>query len=306
MPKTKKMTKKPIKKLMKKSIKKLVKKPTKKLKSIKPKVAKKQIVSTIHHVVILDSSGSMQSVRDATIGGFNENAGKVRKLASEDPNQKHTVTLVTFANTNSNVCWREQVSSLKDLDRESYAPVGATALCDAMGKTIFRLADEIGKEASPQSPVSVLITVITDGEENASKEYSAATVSSLIESLKGKDHLVWTVTYMGANQDVLAAAKAYNIPVSNVASYSSDQVGTKRAFSHLSDSRDSYSRGFACRVAGGEKLTSASLNFFSKGEEAIDLTNAANPSPPVMTNINKTASSPNSVKLSKSSDSKTI
>jgi len=282
-----------------------VNKPKKAGKAKKPVVAKKQAIATIHNGVILDRSGSMETVRDSTISGFNENAHKIRKLVSENPKQKHTITLVTFADINLNVHWRESVDALHDLSRESYAPVGSTALCDAMGRTITRLAEELKTEATEDSPVSVLLTVITDGEENASREYNAAKVSQLIESLKGNPNLVWTITYMGANQDVMAAAAKYNIPNSNVAAYTSDNVGTKRAFSHLSDSRELYSKSFARSVASGESLGASAANFFSADDRGIDLTNEANPAPPVMKDLNQTIIPPVSVKPSNSSPKKT-
>jgi len=282
-----------------------VNKPKKAVKAKKPAVAKKQLTSTIHNVFILDRSGSMESVRDSTISGFNENAHKIRKLVSENPNQKHTITLVTFADINLNVHWRASVDDLYDLNKDSYAPVGSTALCDAMGRTITRLAEELKTEATEDSPVSVLLTVITDGEENASREYNAAKISQLIESLKGNSNLVWTVTYMGANQNVMEAAAKYNIPISNVAAYTSDNVGTKKAFNHLGDSRDIYSRGFACRVASGQSLQASSANFFSADDRSIDLTSETHPAPPVMQNLNQTIVPPANVKPSNNSPKKT-
>ena len=285
-----------------------VNKPKKVGKAKRPVVVKKQATSTIHNVFILDRSGSMESVRDSTISGFNENAHKIRKLASENPKQKHTITLVTFADINLNVHWRETVDSLHDLNRDSYAPIGSTALCDAMGRTITRLAEELKTEATEDSPVSVLLTVITDGEENASREYNAAKVSQLIESLKGNPNLVWTVTYMGANQDVMAVAAKYNIPTSNVAAYTSDNIGTKRAFSHLSDTRESYSKNFARSVASGQSLGAAAANFFSADDRSIDLTNEANAAPlapPVMQDMNAKITPPAIVKPSNKGPSKT-
>jgi len=303
MPKTKKLKKT----LSKKKVVKKVAKIIKKVASKTGKTVKKVKTSTIHHVVILDRSGSMDSVKNSTIGGFNENAGKIRDLAKANPNQKHTVTLVTFSCKNDNVYWLEHASSIKDLTPENYVPSGSTALCDAMGRTIVRLKDELEKTATSDSPVSVLVTIITDGEENTSKEYDAVKISALIESLKGNPNFVWTITYMGANQDVMSVAKKYNIAVSNVAAYTSSVNGTRSAFQNLSSSRDAYSRGFAASAASGESLKSCAMNFFSADANApADFTqdaNKANTAKPL--DLNQTMISPVNVKNSSKVNNKT-
>jgi len=253
----------------------------------KPKVVKKPTVAKtpakvaiipkhMHHVVILDRSGSMESVRAATISGYNENAQKVRELAKTQKKQSHHVTLVTFADEHKNVSWKENISSLVDLTTSEYAPSGGTALCDAMCFTMNKLNEELSKEASEKNPIAVLVTVITDGMENSSRTYSHAGVASMIEKFKGNPYLIWTITYMGANHDVAHAAKSLNIPISNVARYSSSVVGTQEAFSNHSKSRSAYASSLGSQGFSGYN----SANFFSSAESVADFTQPTAPATP--------------------------
>jgi hypothetical protein len=257
----------------KKAVKKNKKVAKKTTNNKQPKVAKQVLPLTFHHVIILDKSGSMTTVRDSTINGFNENAVNIRNLASKDKSQTHTVTLVVFSDENKNVYWRQDINSLKDLTAEDYMPDGWTALCDAMGRTMYRLNEEILAEKN-SGPVSVLVTIITDGAENYSKQYNAQSISKMIEGFKSNKDIIWTITYMGANQDVLEVASKYNIAVSNVAAYTSNDAGTTQAFRNLSAARGSYVKGFAraAKVGNDEDLQATSMNFFSATNEAADFT----------------------------------
>jgi uncharacterized protein YegL len=266
----------------------------KKAKKSSPKKSKsKSVVAApkkvqFHHVIVLDKSGSMSSVKGPTISGFNETVANIRQLASKDPSQTHTVTLVTFSDENQNVCWRESLASLKELNDQDYMPSGYTALCDAMGRTMYRMQEELAADNKDNDDViNVLLTVITDGEENRSKQYSASDISKMNEEFKKSSKILWTVTYIGANQDVMEVAKKYNISVSNVASYASTGVGTKSAFSGLSAARALYVDNLSRSVADDDQvaIASASVNFFSSNGPA-DFTKDPDPKD----SVNKTSS----------------
>lgn len=273
----------------------------KKAKKSSPKKSKSKsaVVATpkkvqFHHVIILDKSGSMSSVKGPTISGFNETVANIRQLASKDPSQTHTVTLVTFSDENQNVCWREGLASLKELNDQDYIPEGYTALCDAMGRTMFRMQEELTADNKDNDDViNVLLTVITDGEENRSKQYSASDISKMNEEFKKGSKILWTVTYIGANQDVMEVAKRYNISVSNVAAYASTAAGTKSAFSGLSAARALYVDNLSRSVADNdqEAIASASMNFFSPSGPA-DFTKDADPDPNQNKSVNKSSSKP--------------
>lgn len=258
---------------MPKKAKKLSKKSSKK--SLPKKSKSKSAVVTpkkiqFHHVIILDKSGSMSAIRDSTINGFNETVSNIRQLASKDSNQTHSVTLVTFSNENENVFWRENISVLKDFEKKDYIPGGLTALCDAMGRTMFRMQEELLADNKDNDDViNVVLTVITDGEENSSRQYKAHDISKMNEDLKNNSRIIWTITYIGANQDVMEVAKKYNISVSNIASYSATDVGTNAAFHGLSASRGFHVDRMTKSVNSGDPAAAAasadiSNTFFSK------------------------------------------
>jgi len=272
----------------------------KKAKKSSPKKSKsKSVVAApkkvqFHHVIVLDKSGSMSSVKGPTISGFNETVANIRQLASKDPSQTHTVTLVTFSDENQNVCWRESLASLKELNDQDYMPSGYTALCDAMGRTMYRMQEELAADNKDNDDViNVLLTVITDGEENRSKQYSASDISKMNEEFKKGSKVLWTVTYIGANQDVMEVAKKYNISASNVAAYASTGAGTKSAFSGLSAARALYVDNLSRSVADNdqEAISAASMNFFSPNGPA-DFTKNADPDPNQNNSVNKASSSP--------------
>lgn len=272
----------------------------KKAKKSSPKKSKSKSAVVIpkkvqfHHVIILDKSSSMGSVKEPTISGFNETIANIRQLANKDSSQTHTVTLVTFSDENQNIYWRENLTSLKELNDQDYIPEGYTALCDAMGRTMFRMQEELTADNKDNDDViNVLLTVITDGEENRSKQYSASDISKMNEEFKKGSKILWTVTYIGANQNVMEVAKKYNISASNVAAYASTGVGTKSAFSGLSAARALYVDNLLRSVADNDQaaIASASLNFFSADGPA-DFTKNVDPDPNQNKSVNKASSKP--------------
>jgi hypothetical protein len=123
------------------------------------------------------------------------------------------------------------------LSEKNYAPHGMTALHDAVGMTIETLVASVPKKHR------VLCCIITDGQENASKEYSLARVRQLIEKLqKGK---LWTVVYIGANQDAWFVGKGMGIPAGNAINYSATPAGTQAAVGGLICNTMSYSTSTA-------------------------------------------------------------
>ena len=160
----------------------------------------------IYNVIILDESGSMSAIYDQALSGMNEVLNGIRKNQEDFPDQKHYVTIVTFeGNGISGVKTRRDrvaIEKIQDFSRKDYRPGGCTPLYDAMGKTLNELEGLIGEDDR------VMATIITDGYENASEEYSGKTVKSLVDQLRRKG---WTFAYIGANQDAVEVAKDLNI-----------------------------------------------------------------------------------------------
>jgi uncharacterized protein YegL len=161
--------------------------------------------------VILDKSGSMASKLNDVIEGFN---AYINGLSKEDK-VDYLFSLTLF---DTMVAYRDvaiPLGSVRKLDTQTYVPGGNTALNDAIGITVRKVEGD-----KPQ--VDKVITVImTDGEENSSREWTHDAVKSLIEQ-KEKEG-VWTFVFLGAAPDAWVQGHAYGIPMGNVAQYSTNQ-----------------------------------------------------------------------------------
>lgn len=163
-------------------------------------------------VFILDKSGSMAGSEDHTISSFNE------YLESEKKNNFDTrITTVLFSNTYNYLYERKFAKNVKPLTKKDYYVGGCTALYDALGNSINRLEQEGIEKA--------LFIIITDGYENASKEYNKEIVSKLI-----KKHKEWEFIYIGADIDSFAAGGDIGIKKDRIASYRKDKKGTSTLF----------------------------------------------------------------------------
>jgi len=172
----------------------------------------------IYNVIILDESGSMSSIYRETLQSMNEVLGGIRKNQKEFPEQRQFVTFVTFEGNGIDGIKvrrdRVPIGSIQDLTERDYRPGGCTPLYDAMGKTLNDLEGLINADDK------VMATIITDGYENASTEYSGRTVKTLVERLRKKG---WVFAYVGANQDAVEVAKDLNI--SNALNYEATPEG---------------------------------------------------------------------------------
>lgn len=184
----------------------------------------------IHNLIILDESGSMMSIYDAAIKGLNSTLSTIRQAQETYPNQEHLVTLLTFNTGVSDYIFKlTPAKFITDIKAEQYRPSGGTPLYDSIGRAVSDL-----KPSVKENDV-VLVTVITDGYENASVEFNARQISELIKSLKDKD---WVFTYIGANQDVERVAKSLSI--NNHLNWDSTPAGTSAMFACENHARMSF------------------------------------------------------------------
>ncbi len=191
--------------------------------------------TTVHNLVILAGSGSMQAIYNAALGGANETIQTIRSAEREHPDQEHRFTFVTFNTTGQ---WVKTVfddvpiAEVRDLTVRDYLPDSCTPLYDAMGKAITDLERKV-KEGEP-----VLVTVITDGYENASREYSRASVKAMVDRLREKG---WTFVYIGANQD--SEKVSMDLGVYDSMDFRADEEGTRAMWmKHRGASQRFYSR----------------------------------------------------------------
>ena len=186
--------------------------------------------TTIHNLLILDESGSMHSIYHQALTGANETIQSIRAAQEQYADQDHRFTFVTFNTVAPNVKTvidDAPIGKVRDLTEADYKPNACTPLHDAMGLSITALESKV-KEGD-----RVLVTVITDGLENASREYSGKAIKEMVGRLRAKG---WTFVYIGANQDAVEVAK--DLDILNSLSFCADAAGTKAMFAKQRRSRD--------------------------------------------------------------------
>jgi uncharacterized protein YegL len=201
----------------------------------------------IFNLIIIDESGSMQSIKTAAINSVNETIQTIRAAQKKYEDQEHYVSLVSFNDDVKTIYECVSAEEVKELTAESYQPDCCTALYDAMGISLNRLRKKVAEDDK------VLVTIVTDGYENASKEYSGKAIKALVDELKGKG---WIFAYIGANQDVEAVAAT--ISITNVMNFEATCEGTGAMSERLSKAR----QGFYGRLS---RQTSFSAEDENKG-----------------------------------------
>lgn len=253
----------PKKKVVKKAAPKKGKKAAKKAAARARKSSKKVVTTTTtvvtttttslpeatetHYLLILDESGSMSSTRQQTLDGLNEQIQAINKLEAKYPDHKYFINILKFDNDFEYLVTDTPVSKVKEFTFEDYNPNGSTALRDAIGKSVTTLEARIQSKVS-SGEAKALVIILTDGEENASREYSAENIKSLITRLDATQ--MWTFTFIGANQDSVTTANSYGIHASNVANYSASMKGTKTAFAAVTGGLSNRASGYMSFVGG--------------------------------------------------------
>lgn len=206
--------------------------------------------------IILDRSGSMASVRESTIAGFNEFIRSQRGVAGEV-----SVKLVQF-DDQYEVVFDKPLADVPELTQDLFAPRGMTALLDAQGKTIVTLGEELAALPESERPAKVIVMTLTDGLENASKQYTVDQIATLVKHQTEKYN--WDFVFLGANQDAVRTAAAMSIPVGSAMTYTASAGAMRSLFSAVGDYVSS-SRTSAARPAFSEKARQAALD----GEEDV-------------------------------------
>ncbi len=184
----------------------------------------------VFNLIILDESGSMSSIEKQAIDGVNETIQAIRSAQKKHEEQEHYVTFVSFNSDGIKTIYdKVDADKVKEITDKDYCPACCTPLYDAMGVSLTKLKKSVATEDV------VLVTIITDGYENASHEYNGQSIKALVESLRAKD---WVFTYIGANQDVEKVAAT--ISINNTLSFSANVEGTKAMFAKEACSRSRF------------------------------------------------------------------
>ena len=187
----------------------------------------------VYNLIILDESGSMDSIKSATISGFNEVVQTIKGIEKKFPEQQHFISLVSFNGLAiKTLLDKAPASTLRPIDENTYSPSSATPLYDAIALSTLRLKVDLAGIAN----ANVLVTIFTDGEENASREFNHAQVNGIISELTKHG---WTFTYIGANHDVERVA--HSISITNTMVFEADASILKHTFAKENLSRQRYS-----------------------------------------------------------------
>ena len=185
----------------------------------------------VMNLIIVDESGSMSIIEKQALTGLNETLETVKKMQDLHPDMEQRVTLITFDSSHKRYVFDNVPASHTHLlGCNEYRPGGGTPLYDAIGIGISKL------NAQTTVDDNVLVTIITDGEENCSVEYNLTMVKTLIEKMKKQN---WTFTLIGTdNLDV--EGMAGDMSIDNHLQFTEDAEGTQRMFERERKSRVNY------------------------------------------------------------------
>ena len=188
----------------------------------------------VHNLIILDESGSMSSIKNTIIHGFNELVQTIKGIEKQFPEQEHFVSFVSFNSLGQKLLhFIDPASKLEQIDDKSYNPDAMTPLFDAMGFSVNKLKQSL----QGQTDYNVLVTVLTDGEENDSKEFSGNDIKKLVEELKQNR---WTFTYIGTDHDVEKIA--ISLSINNTMVFEKNEADIKKMFAREQNARVNYSK----------------------------------------------------------------
>jgi len=186
-----------------------------------------------HMAVVLDKSGSMSSVLNDTIGGFNQFLKNQKEVKGEA-----TITLVQFSDNYNILMDMAPLADAEDLTIKNYVPEGYTALLDAIGRTINRVEGQIDDKPKKQRPEKVVFVIITDGEENRSKEFNREQIMKMIDSHRTEKK--WEFVFIGANQDSIKAGGSIGVRAGSTLDYMSNSQGINTMYCTLTKGMTSY------------------------------------------------------------------
>ena len=196
-------------------------------------------------MIIVDESGSMCVIERQALAGINETIETVKKMQQLHPDMEQRISLLTFDSGHKTFKYDNvKADNVNTLSARDYNPRGGTPLYDAIGISIAKL------NAQTSEKDNVLVTIITDGEENCSEEYNLHMVKTLISKMKKQG---WTFTLIGTdNLDVEGMAGSMNID--NHLAFTQDEQGTRMMFARENRARRRYNESVSigCAMPAGD------------------------------------------------------
>ena len=182
-------------------------------------------------ICILDRSGSMSKLAEDTIGGYNSfiEQQKAKEGRAE-------VTTVLFDDQYEKISDAVDLQKIPELTSAQYYARGNTALMDAVGRTIIETLANMERDKICPAKRRVLVLIMTDGYENASKEFSKTAVKSLVEDTT--KNYGWNYVFIGANIDAASEATSIGISHRHASKYSADSEGVRQSFNRMNEAAD--------------------------------------------------------------------
>jgi uncharacterized protein YegL len=168
--------------------------------------------STLYHFVI-DRSGSMSGMEQEVVSGFNSQVETIKKLQTELAEQHFLMSLTIFDSEVENLVLPTPIKEITQINTEQFKPRGMTALLDAIGKSIAQIEFSYG-EVLKENLMSVVMVIITDGQENASAYFNYHEIAKQIAARDAKDN--WTFNFIGCDFDAIHTSRMLNIKRENV------------------------------------------------------------------------------------------
>lgn len=177
-------------------------------------------------ICIIDRSGSMSSIKDDAIGGFNAFLKEQKGVDGEA-----TMDLLLFDNKFNKVVDNVDIQKVNELNSQTYTIGGTTALYDAIGMSIDNELDYLAKD-SKNRPDKTLIVILTDGQENASHEYNRDRIKLMISEME--EQFKWCFIFLAANQDAVLTASGLGISKGNSMNFAATSDGINVAYQAMS------------------------------------------------------------------------
>lgn len=187
-------------------------------------------------MIIVDESGSMCVIERQALAGMNETIDTVKKMQKMHKDMEQRISLLTFDSGHKTFKYDNvKAESVHRIGCKDYNPCGGTPLYDAIGTAISKL------NAQTTERDNVLVTIITDGEENCSQEYNLKMVKTLIDKMKKQG---WTFTLIGTdNLDV--EGMAGKMCIDNHLAFTQDDRGTREMFARENKARMRFNENLA-------------------------------------------------------------
>ena len=221
--------------------------------------AKANVAKRIFNLIILDESGSMYGREKMCVDGVNETIQTIKNASKANPDQKQMFSFITFSGRAMGELpirvktYLEEITNVDEFPVTAYAPNGCTPLFDAMGIALTELEKKVTDDDI------ALVTVITDGYENASRMYSQKAIQNLVSRL---DERGWVFTYIGANQD--AMYESSKVGIKNSLNFCADEEGMKKMWEKERRSRDMFYQKSSYKRMNDEDLKE---NYFNNDNE---------------------------------------